>query len=214
MPRVYVWIMAIAFLVIGMALTVGPGVEARETRRLEEAGERTMATVVDEFVTDRGRRLGTEIRLAVEFSDEFGIPYDATIKYCGEPGDKVPGDEVEIVYDPESLEIIDDPNKTPLVRYTGCGFIKEPLLLMSFGGVALVVGTVLVLWVWKGSGWKRRRIGIVLVVIGLFTGAASFSENCDCQELVYTSAAVVVIGAVPMIAGRPKKDDNFIIAER
>jgi hypothetical protein len=75
-------------------------------------------------------------------------------------------------------------------------------VLLVIGIVATVLGTAVVLRAWRASEWKARRAGIPIALIGAFMAAASFSENCDCGQLLYFSVALVMIGGVAQFAPR------------
>lgn len=72
--------------------------------------------------------------------------------------------------------------------------------LLVIGIVAIALGTPVTLRAWRASGWRLRRAGIPVAIIGAITTAASFSENCDCGQLVYFSVALVVIGVAAQFA--------------
>ena len=78
-------------------------------------------------------------------------------------------------------------------------------VLLAIGIVALAAGTFVVLRAWRASGWKLRRIGIPIAIVGAITAAASFSENCDCSQLVYFAVALVVIGVAAQFVPRGQR---------
>lgn len=73
-------------------------------------------------------------------------------------------------------------------------------VLLVIGIVAVALGTLVVLRAWRAAGWRWRRAGIAMAIIGGIAAAASFSENCDCGELLYFNVALVVIGVVAQFA--------------
>ena len=82
-------IAGIAFLVGGMAVSIGAPADARDARALADRGVRTTATVTDGEVRDGiGRGSDPYLVADVEYVDELGAPARAEgVVYCGEPED-------------------------------------------------------------------------------------------------------------------------------
>lgn len=188
-------LVGIALLVGGMAVSIGAPADAREARLLAERGIETTATVAG--VTLRPTR---DYAVAdLEFRDDSGSSQQwFDMIYCGEPEAISVGDEVAVIYDPEDVA-------SP--RFAECEQSQEIMipLLIGVGGIA--AGTICVLWSWRAVGWRKRWRGIVVLVVGAVLAAASFDDNCECREFVYTGVALVVIGTAPLVAYRPSGRD-------
>lgn len=192
-------IAGIAFLVGGMAISIGAPADARDARALAERGVATAATITDREIREGvGRGSSTYAVVDVEFVDEFGVVSQADgIIYCGEPEDVGVGDEVEVTYDPEEL--------VP-AQFTECEQSQEITIPLIIGVAALLTGTIMVLRFWWTRGWKRRwLLGVPLVILGLLFVGTSFDPGY--QELIYTGSALVLIGIVPIFAPRPERSD-------
>lgn len=188
-------IAGIAFLVGGMAISIGAPADAREARALAERGVTTVATITDgELREGIGRGSSRYAVLDVEYVDEFGVVSQADgIIYCGEPEDVAVGDELEVTYDPEDL--------VP-AQFSQCEHSQEITIPLVIGIAALLTGTILVLRDWWTRGWKRRwLVGVPLVILGLLFIGTSFDPGY--QELIYTGSALVLIGIVPIVVPRP-----------
>lgn len=187
-------LLGIALLVGGMALSVGAPSDARAASLLAERGVITTATVSDLSVREGGRYSGPIAVADVEFLDEFGLLKESSgITYCGEAEDVSVGDEVEITYDPEQV--------AP-TQFAECEQSQEITIPLVIGIIVIGAGTLCVLWAWRASGWRRRWWGIATLIVGILFAGTSFEEDCRCSELVYTGAALIVIGTVPLIAPR------------
>lgn len=186
-------IIGIALLVGGMAVSVGAPADARAARALAERGIETTATVTDVTVR-RGAAGGHYAQADVEFRDGSGSLQQALdIIYCGESDAVAVGDEVEITYDPQEVAA---------PQFAECEHSQEITIPLIIGIVVLAAGTVCVLWAWKAMRWRRRWWGIAILIVGAVFVGASFDANCSCREFVYTGAALVVIGTVPLVAPR------------
>jgi hypothetical protein len=184
------FVLGIALLVGGMAVSIGAPADARDARVLADRGVETVATVSG--VTTHSHGTGsTHSHADVEFDDELGLPQEGRdIAYCGEPDALGVGDRVEIVYDPEGMA-------PP--RFSECPQSQEITIPLVIGVAALAGGTAAVLRAWRACGWKRRWIGIPFVILGILFVGTSFEDDCGCDELVYTGMALVVIGTVPLV---------------
>jgi hypothetical protein len=181
----------IAFVVGGMALSVGPAADARDARTLADRGVETTATVVGgEIRKESGDPYAV---VDVEYLDELGASTRANgIVYCGEPGDVAVGDEVVVTYDPEEI--------VP-AQFSECEHSQESTIPLVIGIVGLAIGTAMVLRSWWTRRWRRRwSVGIPLVILGILVVGTSFDPGY--AELVYTGGALIVIGVVPMVAPR------------
>lgn len=185
-------IAGIALLVGGMAISVGAPIEAREARVLAERGVETTATVAD--VELRRLRRNTYAEVDLEFSDEFGLSQEAeNVIYCGDEDDLAVGDEVGVTYDPDEV--------VP-AQFTECPQSQEVTIPVIIGTVALIAGTILVLRRWSAGGWRRRWLGVPILIVGVLFAGTSFEDDCGCQEFVYTGAALVVLGVAPLLGPR------------
>jgi hypothetical protein len=190
-----VWLIGIAFLVGGMAVSVGAPSDAREARQLEANGVTTTAEVTDVAIRrSGGRGSSRHAVLEVAFEDEFGVPAEASgFPFCGEPESVFVGDEVEIVYDPDDTEV---------AQHEACDPSTEITIPLVIGIVAILIGTYFVLRAWRANGWRRRWVGAIVLVLGILFVGTSLEEDCECFETIYTGGALVVIGAVPLVAPR------------
>ncbi|MDQ4025772.1 MAG: DUF3592 domain-containing protein [Actinomycetota bacterium] len=193
-------ILGIAFLVGGMAVSIGAPADAREARLLAERGVETTATVTD--VTIRRGPSGKEYAVAdLEFRDESGSSRQSSdVVYCEEPEAISVGDGVEITYDPEEVAA---------TQFADCEQSQEITIPLLIGIAALAAGTVCVLWAWRASHWRRRWWGIAILTVGAVLAGASFDDDCECSEFVYTGAALVVIGTAPLVAPRRSVDGSI-----
>ena len=192
-------ILGIAFLVGGMAVSIGAPADAREARLLAERGVETTATVIDVTVR-RYPSGGDYAEVDVEFRDESGsVEQSLDIIHCGGPEAISVGDGVEITYDPQEIAA---------PQFAECEHSQEITIPLLIGVAALAAGTLCVLWTWRAARWRRRWWGIAILIVGaVFTGA-SFDDNCDCSDVVYTGAALVVIGTVPLVAPRRRLEES------
>lgn len=199
-------IAGIAFLVGGMAVSIGAPADARDARTLADRGVAATATIIEREIRE-GVGLGSDpyAVVDVEYVDEFGARSRAEgITYCGEPEDVAVGDEVEVTYDPEDL--------VP-AQFSECEQSQEITIPVAIGVAALSTGTIMVLRGWSTRGWKRRwLLGVPLVVSGILFAGTSLDSVY--QELVYTGAALIVLGVVPMVAprradSRPRDSEHF-----
>lgn len=186
-------ILGIAFLVLGMAVSIGAPADAREARLLAERGVEAPATVT--AVTIRtGPSSDTYASVDVEFRDEFGLLEESLdVIYCGEPEAISVGDRVKLVYDPQEVAA---------PQFAECEHSQEVTIPLIIGIAALAVGTGCVLWAWRASRWRRRWWGIAILVVGAVFMGSSFDDDCSCRDVVYTGGALVVIGTVPLVAPR------------
>ncbi|MEA2433859.1 MAG: hypothetical protein QOG54_1316 [Actinomycetota bacterium] len=180
--------------VIGFAMTIGAPSDARKAQTLVDSGVHTTATITGGSTRRFGPGRVESFTVDIEFQDDIGFTVTDSFPYCGDPDTTQAGDKVEIVYDPDDTEN---------VEFAQCRHSTNETVAFFIGLVTLVIGTFAILWRWRTGGWKHRRWGIALMVLGLFFGAASFAENCECKELVYSSAALVVLGTVPQFGRRP-----------
>jgi hypothetical protein len=79
---------------------------------------------------------------------------------------------------------------------------EDGTVVLVIGIVAIVLGTFLVLRAWHSGGWKRRRWGIPVALLGLILLAASFDGNCECSGMVYIGASMALIGIVAQFGRR------------
>ncbi len=187
--------LGIVLMVAGMAVSVGAPAEARDARVLAARGVETIATVTKVDIKGGGRGLSRHAVVDLDYEDSFGIPATASgVIYCGDEDELTVGDKARITYDPEE--------QVP-EQFTACPQSQAITIPTIIGVVVLAAGTVGVLWGWRGGGWKRRWLGIPLVILGILFAGTSSQEDCNCTEFVYTGAALVVVGAVPMVAPRP-----------
>jgi hypothetical protein len=186
--------LGIVLMVAGMAVSVGAPAEARDARVLEARGVETTATVTSVDIRGGGKNSSPYAVVDLDYEDEFGLPVTAAgVIYCGEEDDIVVGGKVQITYDPEE--------QAP-AQFTACPQSQAIAIPTIIGVVVLAAGTVCVLWGWRAGGWRRRWWGIGLVLLGILMAGASSEDDCNCTELVYTGAALVVVGAVPLVAPR------------
>jgi hypothetical protein len=187
------FVLGAALFVGGMALSIGAPFEAREAQILADRGVATSATVG--AVTTHTHGGGSSHSHAdVELADELGLPQAARdLAYCGEPGALRTGDEIEITYDPEG---------TAQPQFSECPQSQETTIPLVIGVVGVAGGTATLLFAWSRRGWRRRWIGVPLVVVGILFVATSFDEECRCDEIVYTGAALVIVGSAPLLNGR------------
>ncbi len=184
-------ILGIAFLVGGMAVSIGAPADAREARLLAERGIETTATVTDVTIR-RGPAGGSYPAVDLEFRDESGsVEHSTDVIYCGEPEAISVGDGVEITYDPEEVAA---------TQFAECEHSQEITIPLLIGIAALAAGTLCVLWAWRANRWRRRWWGIAVLIVGVVFVGSSFDDACDCPEVVYTGGALVVIGTVPLVA--------------
>lgn len=187
-------LLGIALFVGGMAVSIGAPSDAREARVLAERGISTTATITDLSVRGGGRRSSPYAVADVEFQDEFGLPAESSgIIYCGEHEEISVGDEVEITYDPEEVA---------KPQFTECPHSQEITIPLVIGIVVLAAGTLCVLWAWRGRGWRWRWAGIAPLILGILFVGTSFQDDGQYAELIYTGAALIIIGAVPLVAPR------------
>lgn len=186
-------ILGIAFLVLGMAVSIGAPADAREARLLAERGVDTTATVTD--VTIRHEPSGGAYAVVdLEYRGEFGSFDRSTgVIYCGESEAISVGDRVEITYDPEEVAA---------PQFAECEHSQEITIPLLIGIAALAVGTGCVLWSWGANRWRGRWWGIAILIVGAVFVGSSFDADCSCSEVVYTGGALVVIGATPLVAPR------------
>lgn len=180
-------LVGIALLVGGMAVSIGAPADAREARLLAERGIETTAAVTD--VTLRSSPEYAVVDL--EFRDESGsFRQSSDMIYCGEPEAISVGDEVAVIYDAEGVA---------RPQFADCEQSQEIAipLLIGVGGTA--AGTFCLVWAWKAKRWSRRWWGIPIFAVGVVLAAASFDDDCDCGEFVYTGVALVVVGAAPWV---------------
>ena len=188
-------LVGIALLVGGMAVSIGAPSDAREARVLSERGIETTATVTD--VTLRSSSEYAVVDL--ELRDGSGSSHQAVeMIYCGEPEAISVGDEVAVIYDPEEVA-------SP--QFAECEQSQEIMIPLLIGVGAIAAGTVCVLWAWRAYGWRKPWRGIVVLVVGMVLAAASFDDDCECREFVYTGVALVVVGTVPLVARRRSASD-------
>lgn len=177
----------IALLVGGMAVSIGAPSDAREARLLAERGMEVTATVTDVILRSSPEYAVVDL----EFRDESGSSRQSSdITYCGEPETISVGDEVTVIYDPEGVA-------GP--QFAECEQSQEIAipLLIGVGGTA--AGTICVLWAWKAKRWRSRAWAIPIFVAGAVLAGASFDDDCDCGEFVYTGVALVVVGTAPWV---------------
>lgn len=187
MPSMWLWSLGIALLVGGMAVSIGAGAEAETERILAERGEEAPATIVD--VSDDT----TPATLDVKFDDEFGLSAEASFDVCDEATGDV-GDKITVIYNPDD---------TSSARAEACDLSTGPQpVLAAIGITSLAAGTFVILRVWKRSGWKRRRIGIPIALLGVMFIGAAVSEGFYYLELAYTGVALALIGAVAQFGRR------------
>ncbi|HVF52841.1 MAG TPA: DUF3592 domain-containing protein [Actinomycetota bacterium] len=182
-------------LVVGMALTIGPTAEARDGSALLDHGVPATGTVIDKTIKTGGRYSSRYAILDVLYTSDIGLPEEVSLPWCGEPEDLSIGDDVPVLYDPDDLTN---------AGFTDCPFETEGMGYLIVGIVLLVLGTAGVLKAWQAGGWKRRRWPVALAILGLLIAAASFSEDCECREFVYTGGALIILGIVPVVAGRDR----------
>ena len=193
-------IIGIAFLVGGMAVSVGAPAEAREARLLAERGTETTATVTDVTIERAGGLTSDYAVVDLEFRDASGSSrWSFDVIYCGEPEAISVGDVVEITYDPEEVAA---------PQFAECEQSQEITIPLIIGIAALAAGTLCVLWAWRASRWRRRWSGIAILIVGVVFAGASFDDDCGCSEVVYTGAALVVIGTVPLVAPRQRLEES------
>lgn len=193
------FVLGIALLVGGMAVSVGAAADARDARVLADRGVETTAEVSDVTTHSHGGG-STHSHADVEFTDEVGLRQEGLdIAYCGEPDGVEVGDQVEITYDPEMTY---DPEAAALPQFSECPQSQALAIPVAIGVVALAGGTVAVLLAWRAGGWKRRWVGIPIALLGILFAGTSFDDSCGCAEFVYTGASLVVIGVVPLVAPR------------
>jgi hypothetical protein len=199
MPAWASWALAIAFLIGGMAASIGASADARTVSLLNDRGIHTTAKVVGGRVERvGGNRIAT---LDLEFQDEFGLTAEASRGYCGDPEEKQVGDEIGIVYNPDD---------TTVVLYEDCHYSATEYVAVTIGIVALILGAFLTLRAWRSSGWKRHRVvGIPLVILGVLFIGTAYSEDCNCREASYTGAAMVIIGGVAQFGRSSTKDASL-----
>ena len=192
-------ILGIAFLVGGMALSVGAPADAREARMLAERGVETTATVTD--VAIRHEPSGAAYAVVdVEFRDGLGLSEDAfDVIYCGEPEAISVGDGVEITYDPEGVAA---------PQFTKCEHSREITIPLLIGIATLAAGTSCVLWAWRANRWRGRWWGVAILIVGAVFVGASLDDDCECSDFVYTGGALVVIGTVPLVAPRRRLEES------
>ena len=187
-------ILGIALLVGGMAVSVGATADAREARLLAERGIGTTATVTDVAMRRAGGTGSAFVVADIEFRDDWGLSEQAfDVTYCGEPEAISVGDVVEITYDPE---------EAAAPQFAECEQSQEVTIPLVIGIAALAAGTYCVLWTWRAARWRRRWWGIAVSLVGVVLAGASFDDDCSCREFVYSGSALVVIGTVPLVAGR------------
>ncbi len=192
-------ILGIAFLVGGMAVSIGAPADAREARLLAERGVETTATVTDVTIR-RGPSGGAYAVVDLEFRDGSGSSEQASgVIYCGEPEEISVGDGVEITYDPEGVAA---------TQFAECEHSQEITIPLLIGIAALAAGTLCVLWAWRANRWRRRWWGIAILTVGVVLAGASFDDDCSCQDFVYTGAALVVIGTVPLVVPRRRLEES------
>jgi hypothetical protein len=186
-------IAGIAFFIGGMAVSIGATSDARNARLLDERGVEATATVTDVTFTKGGQGYGRRYALVdAEFHDELGFPAESSdLLYCGASDAISVGEKVTITYDPEEV--------LP-ARFTECPQSKEITIPLIIGVVALALGTMGILWAWLRSGWRRRWIGIPILIVGILFVGTSFDG--EYQELIYTGAALIIIGTLPLFAPR------------
>ena len=187
-------ILGIALFIGGMAVSVGAPFEAREARMLAARGIETTATITEKEVRGGGRYSSPYAQVDIELEDEFGIPSEASgIIFCGEPEEVSVGDRVQITYDPE--------NVAP-PQFTECPQSQAVTIPTIIGVVVLAGGTLTLLLDWKARPWKRRWLGIPILVLGILFVGTSVEEDCNCKEAVYTGGALILLGAVPLVVPR------------
>lgn len=188
--------LGIVLMVAGMAVSVGAPIEAREAKVLAARGVETTATVTNVTIRGGGKNSSPHAVVELDYEDAFGVPVTASgVFYCGDEDEIVVGDEVEITYDPEE--------QAP-AQFTACPQSQAIALPTIIGIVVLAAGTVFVLLGWRARRWKRRWWGIGLVILGILFAGTSSQDDCNCSELVYTGAALVVVGTVPLVAPRSR----------
>lgn len=195
-------IIGIAFLVGGMALSVGAPADARQARLLAERGIEATATVTDVTIESAGGLTSDYAVVDVEFRDESGsVERALDVIYCGEPEAISVGDDVEITYDPEAVAAS---------QFAECEHSQEIAIPLIIGIAALAAGTFCALWAWRASRWRRRWWGIGILIVGAVLAGASFDDNCECPDFVYTGAALVVVGTVPLVAPRRRLEESNV----
>lgn len=180
------WLLGLALLAGGLALSAGPTGEARRERALLDEGVETSATV------ERARGA----YLDVAFTDERGRSRTASVPSCGDRADEQAGDGVEISYDPDDpavARLSDCPRDSALVT----------TILLGVGVVALCGGTVVVLRAWRASGWRWRLVGVPLAVVGALFVATSRAPDCYCNEMIYFGGSLVVVGLGGLLGREP-----------
>lgn len=80
---------------------------------------------------------------------------------------------------------------------------EESVWLLVLGIVPLGLGVLVTLRAWRSSGWRYRRVGILVAIVGALFVATSFDGDCDCSKGIYFGAALTVIGAVAQFGERP-----------
>lgn len=187
--------LGIVLMVAGLAVSVGAPAEARDARVLAARGMETTATVTKVTIKGGGKSSSRHAVVDVDYEDSFGVPVTASgVIYCGDGDEIAIGDKVEITYDPEE--------QAP-TQFTACPQSQAIAIPTIIGIVVLAAGTICVLWGWRARGWKRRWWGIALAILGILFAGTSSQDDCNCSELVYTGVALVVVGAVPLVAPRP-----------
>ena len=200
LPRGYMWALGLALFIGGMAVSVGAPADARTARYLADHGVHTTATVTGVDENGGGSRSNTTF-LDLEFKDEFGLSEGARFGYCDDRSWEI-GDRVDIIYNS------DDPTE---MHFADCDYPTQETVAFFIGVAALALGTFVTLRAWRSSGWKlRRAVGIPLVILGVLFIGTAYSEDCNCRELAYTGAGMIVIGAVaqfgrsdPAVGARP-----------
>ncbi len=187
MSNPFRWILGLAFLIGGLAVTVGAGEPAGDARLLAHKGEVAEARVENMRRDERGNDL-----VDVSYPDDIGFSAQATIQQCAEISPVVIGDRIEIVYDADDLT---------RAQATACEnpTSSNPILL-AIGIISLTLGAYWLLKAWAFSGWRWRRMGIALAIIGVLFAGAAFAEDCYCIEFVYFGAALVLIGVVAQVS--------------
>jgi hypothetical protein len=192
MPGWAVWSLGIALLVGGTAVSIGATADAETTKFLEKNGVSAIAKVAAVRDDVRQTASGSTAGLDLEFKDEFGLSAEATVPTCGERPARAVGDKVEILYDPDEVTV---------AQLQECPQSQATWLLIV-GVIAIGLGILSALRAWSWSGWRHRRWGIPLAVLGAIVGAMSFDVNCSCGGIIYISAALVIIGVAAQF-GRP-----------
>lgn len=72
-------------------------------------------------------------------------------------------------------------------------------VMLAIGIAAIASGAFVIARLWRPSGRRRFVLGTILVLLGVFVGAASLDDTCECGEMIYTGAALVVIGGSGLI---------------